>query len=245
MGKSDGAMIAVRIAGETDPVKLARLADRWAKGSQEELREALRGRVTKQHRFLIRLHIDQIDALAAAIARIDAHVEESLGRFQTAVALIMSITGIKSLSAHVIVSEIGVNMNRSLRPHISSPGLVSARATKRVLASVDPIACARARSCSRPRCIAPGQRSKRKTDLQAQFFRIAARCSRSPPRCSPPSITCSRWNTVPRPRPQLLRSPVHRPAKKAPGQASGRSWLRCRTHPGRRLSHAYCQDCLW
>jgi hypothetical protein len=82
MGKSDGAMIAVRIAGETDPVKLARLADRWAKGSQEELREALRGRVTKQHRFLIRLHIDQIDALAAAIARIDAHVEESLGRFQ-------------------------------------------------------------------------------------------------------------------------------------------------------------------
>ena len=44
----------------------------------EELREALRGRVTKHHRFLLRLHLNQIDALAAAMVTIDAQVEESL-----------------------------------------------------------------------------------------------------------------------------------------------------------------------
>ena len=112
MGKSGRAMIEALIAGETNPTKLASLADRRVKGSQEELREALRGRVTKQHRFLLRLHIDQIDALEAATAKIDAQVEESLRPFCAAVELITSVPGIKSLSAQVIVSEIGIDMSR-------------------------------------------------------------------------------------------------------------------------------------
>jgi transposase len=48
------------------------------KASHDELRESLRGRVTKHHRFLLRLHIDQIDALDAAIAKIDAEVQADL-----------------------------------------------------------------------------------------------------------------------------------------------------------------------
>jgi transposase len=112
MGKSGRAMIEALIAGETDPTKLASLADPRVKGSQQELREALRGRVTKQHRFLLRLHIDQIDTLEAAIAKIDAQVQEGLTPFRTAVALITSIPGVKGVSAHAIVSEIGIEMNR-------------------------------------------------------------------------------------------------------------------------------------
>ena len=112
MGKSGRAMIEALIAGETNPTKLASLADRRVKGSQEQLREALRGRVTKQHRFLLRLHLNHIDALEATMATIDAQVEENLRPFRTAVELITSIPGIKSLSAHVIVSEIGIDMSR-------------------------------------------------------------------------------------------------------------------------------------
>jgi transposase len=54
MGLSGRKMIEALIAGEKDPAKLARLADRRVKASQESLREALRGRVTNSHRFLIR-----------------------------------------------------------------------------------------------------------------------------------------------------------------------------------------------
>jgi transposase len=68
--------------------------------------------VTKHHRFLLRLHLNQIDALEAAMATIDAQVETNLGPFRTAVELIMSIPGIKNLGAHVIVSEIGIDMSR-------------------------------------------------------------------------------------------------------------------------------------
>ena len=112
MGKSGRAMIEALIAGETNPVKLASLADRRVKASQEELRELLRGRVTKQHRFLLRLHVDQIDALDAAIARIDAEVEAELAPFRAAVAQLISIPGIKKLGAEGILSEIGIDMSR-------------------------------------------------------------------------------------------------------------------------------------
>ena len=112
MGKSGLAMIEALIAGETNPAKLASLADRRAKASHEEFREALRGRVTKHHRFLLRLHLNQIDALDAAMATVDAQVEANLGPFRTAVELLISIPGIKNLGAHVIVSEIGIDMSR-------------------------------------------------------------------------------------------------------------------------------------
>src|SRR5499433_765949 len=112
MGKSGRAMIDALIAGETNPAKLASLARRGVKASPEEFREALRGRVTEHHRFLLRLHLNQIDALDAAMATVDAQVEANFAPFRTAVELIMSIPGIKNLSAHVIVSEIGIDMSR-------------------------------------------------------------------------------------------------------------------------------------
>ena len=109
MGKSGRAMLEALIAGETDPAKLASLASRRVKASPEELREA---RVTKHHRFLLRLHLNQIDALDAAMATLDAQVEADLGPFRTAVELITSIPGVKNLGAHVIVSEVGIDMHR-------------------------------------------------------------------------------------------------------------------------------------
>jgi len=51
MGMSGRAMIEAMIAGETNPTKLAAFADRRLKASPAQLREALRGRVTKQHPF--------------------------------------------------------------------------------------------------------------------------------------------------------------------------------------------------
>ena len=83
MGLSGRRMIEAVIAGEKNPTKLARLADHRVKASQETLREALRGRVTRQHRFLLRLHLDQIDALDATIAKIDREVEASIAPFRT------------------------------------------------------------------------------------------------------------------------------------------------------------------
>jgi transposase len=111
-GMSGRAIIEAMIAGETDPATLAALAHRRVKSPPEAVREALRGRVTAHHRFLLRLHLRQIDALAAAMAEIDREVDKDLAPFRAATSLLKSIPGVSDLTAQVIVSEIGIDMSR-------------------------------------------------------------------------------------------------------------------------------------
>jgi len=112
MGLSGRRMIEALIAGQTNPGVLADLAHRRLQASGAELEAALRGRVTAHHRFLLRLHLEQVDALDAAIARIDQEVDANVEPFRVAVEVLSSIPGVSSLSASVIVSEIGVDMSR-------------------------------------------------------------------------------------------------------------------------------------
>ena len=82
------------------------------KAPPDKLRAALRGRVTERHRFLLCLHLRQVDALALAITEIDAEVERDLDPFRRAVRLLRSIPGVSDLTAQVIVSEIGADISR-------------------------------------------------------------------------------------------------------------------------------------
>src|SRR5215210_3004129 len=112
MGTSGRAILEALIVGETEPAALAALAHRRAKAPREKLEEALRGRITGHHRFLLRLHLRQTDALEAAIGDIDRGVEADLEPFRAAVRLLSSIPGVSALSAEVIVAEIGTDMRR-------------------------------------------------------------------------------------------------------------------------------------
>jgi transposase len=112
IGVSGRRMIEALIAGESDPAKLARFADPRVKASQQTLCQALRGRVTKTHRFLLRLHLDQIDALNSTIAKIDAEVEAGIAPFRIAVEQVSSVPGVKALAARQILCEIGTDMSR-------------------------------------------------------------------------------------------------------------------------------------
>lgn len=72
----------------------------------------MQGRITDRHRFLLRLHLGQVDALAAAIAEIDAEVDHDLDPFRQAVRQLRTIPGVSDLTSQVTVSEIGVDMHR-------------------------------------------------------------------------------------------------------------------------------------
>ncbi len=112
LGKSGRAMLDAMVAGETDPARLAALAHRSVKSSQDQLREALNGRVTQHHRFLLQIHLGQIDGLDAAIDRIDQQVEANLAPFRIAVDLVTTAPGVDRLSAQGILAEIGLDMSR-------------------------------------------------------------------------------------------------------------------------------------
>jgi transposase len=112
MGLSGRAILEALIAGETDPDKLLALVHRRVKAEPAQLRAALSGRVSQSHRFLLRLHLGQYDALAKALEEIDAEVERGLDPFRDAVRLLRTVPGIGDLAARAIVAEIGTDMGR-------------------------------------------------------------------------------------------------------------------------------------
>jgi transposase len=112
MGLSGRAILNALIDGQTDPDHLLTLIDRRVKAPREKVHAALRGRVTDRHRFLLSLHLRQVDALDAAMEEIDGEVDRDLDPFRDAVRLPRSIPGVSELTAQVIVSEIGIDMSR-------------------------------------------------------------------------------------------------------------------------------------
>lgn len=112
LGLSGRRIIQALIDGQTVPQALASLAHRRIHASSEELEAALRGRVTRHHRFLLKLHLDQIDAIDAAIVRIDQEVSANVEPFRAAIEQLIAIPGISPLAAQVLVAEIGIDMSR-------------------------------------------------------------------------------------------------------------------------------------
>jgi transposase len=112
MGVSGRAILQALIDGEDDPDRLLTLVQRGVKAPPERLRAALQGRVTERHRFLLHLHLRQVDALNIAIAEIDAEVNRDLDPFRQVVRQLRTIPGVSDLTAQVIVSEIGTDMSR-------------------------------------------------------------------------------------------------------------------------------------
>jgi transposase len=112
LGMSGRAMIEAIIRGEDDPERLADLSLGRLKAPRPAVVAALHGRVTPHHRFLLRLHLTQIDALDAAVREVEARLGETLAPFQDAVDRLMTIPAIRHTMARVIVAEIGLDMQR-------------------------------------------------------------------------------------------------------------------------------------
>lgn len=123
MGRNGRRMIEAMIAGVRDPRKLAALADQRLKAAPKELYDALHGRLTEHHRFLLQLHLGQWDILDMTIRNIDREVETRVSRLDAEVAAdkakfsdlidqLATIPGVSRLSALTILSEIGSDMSR-------------------------------------------------------------------------------------------------------------------------------------
>jgi transposase len=124
-GRSGRKMLDAIVAGETDPVALAALANVRVKATPEQLAAALRGKVTPHHRVMLRLYLDQLDATDRAIAAVDHHIEDALRPFREATDLLMTVPGVSSTAAPAIAAEVGVDMTRfkTVRHFISWAGL--------------------------------------------------------------------------------------------------------------------------
>jgi len=111
-GVSGRAMLEALVAGERDPHILAEMAKKRMRVKIPELIEALTGRFDDHHAFLVRLHLDLIDQHTHAIEAITARIEVVIEPFRAARDLIITIPGISTKVADVIIAETGADMSR-------------------------------------------------------------------------------------------------------------------------------------
>jgi transposase len=123
MGRNGRRMIEAMIGGMRDPRKLVALADQRLKATPKQLYDALHGRLTEHHRFLLQLHLGQWDALdttikdidrevATRVLRRDTEVTADKAKFSDLIDQLVTIPGVSRLSALTILSEIGTDMSR-------------------------------------------------------------------------------------------------------------------------------------
>jgi transposase len=112
-GKSGRAILNALVEGRLSPRQMAELVDKRMEAKKPLLVEALAGRVTAHHRFMLRQLLDQADHLDGLVESFDARVEEVMSPLQrAAVARLDEAPGIDVRSGQTIVAEVGTDMGR-------------------------------------------------------------------------------------------------------------------------------------
>jgi transposase len=122
LGVSGRAMLEAMIAGEVEPARLADHARGRMRRKLPELEQALRGRVTDHHRFLLRLFLDDLTAREKLIARVSERILAVMpAPMMDAMKRLVTIPGIDERAAQAIVAETGPD----LAPFATAPQLAS------------------------------------------------------------------------------------------------------------------------
>jgi transposase len=112
LGTSGRAMLKALIAGEREAEKLAALAQGLLRKKEAQLQEALVGRVTDHHAFMLQGLLSHIEFLDQQIALFEAHIEAQTRPFAAALERLDTIPGVAQRSAEHILAELGDDMSR-------------------------------------------------------------------------------------------------------------------------------------
>jgi transposase len=111
-GKSARALLEALVAGQTDPKMLADLARGRMREKHVLLEQALVGRVTAHHRFLLSQLLAHIDYLDEAIARVSQEVAERMRPFEAKINQMDTVVGIHRRVGEVLLAELGPDLTR-------------------------------------------------------------------------------------------------------------------------------------
>ena len=109
--KSAQMILSAMVDGERDPHVLAGLAHVSMIRKAPELVEALTGRFSDHPAFMVKLHLDRINEIAAAIERLNARIDVVMEPFLAARDALMMIPGLSKISTENVLAEIGIDMS--------------------------------------------------------------------------------------------------------------------------------------
>jgi transposase len=219
-GASGRAIMAALIAGERDPVVLADLARGRLRAKTDRLIEALTGRFSEHHAFLLTQMLNRVDGITADIATVQAHIDAQIGELAPAVARLDAIPGVGPVAAQMILAEIGTDMGRFPTPaHLTSwarfaPGVSESAGRRGATPAPGKATATWLASSARPQSVPPAPTPSSASAIDGspaavarsgRSSRSAARSWSSSGRCSPmsrhSSSTSARTTTPPAPTP--------------------------------------------
>jgi len=112
LGKSGREILAALVAGETNSVELAQLAQGRLREKIPQLERALTGCIGPHQRFLVAEQLAHIDFLEESIARVSAAIAERMRPDEDAIARLDTIPGVGRAVAELLVAEIGSDLTR-------------------------------------------------------------------------------------------------------------------------------------
>jgi transposase len=112
LGVSGREMLEALAAGETDVEKLAKMSRGRMRQKIPQLREGLRGALNDTQRWLLAEQLQHVSDLDGRIARLNEKIEELCRPFLPQLERLTEIPGVSQRMAEILVSEIGVDMNR-------------------------------------------------------------------------------------------------------------------------------------
>jgi transposase len=112
LGYSGRRMLEAMIEGQTDVEQLADLAKTTLRRKIPQLRLALDGSVNQHHRFWLRQMMDHLEFLEGKIFVLEQEIDQRSRPYEDAIALWITIPGIRRLLAITLVAEIGVQVDQ-------------------------------------------------------------------------------------------------------------------------------------
>jgi hypothetical protein len=101
------------VDGKMTPQQMAELARKRLRLKIPQLIQALTGKVTDHHRFMLKMLLDQIEHIEQQIAELDRRIEQVMGPLElTARKMLDEIPGIDLRAAENILAEIGADMSQ-------------------------------------------------------------------------------------------------------------------------------------
>lgn len=110
-GKSGMAMLTAIADGEASGEVLAGLARGLLKKKRTALELALEGRVDEHHRFLLRMQLERLSALASDLRKLDEYVDAKMEPYRVQQQALEAIPGVGVQTARAVIAEIGVEMS--------------------------------------------------------------------------------------------------------------------------------------
>jgi transposase len=110
VGVSGRRMLEEIVRGQDDPAQLADLAQRRLRAKIPQLQEALYGKLTEHHRWMLGLLLDQLRTSEKFIARLDERIAELTRPLAPVLEKLDAIPGVDRRVAEVLMAEIGPDM---------------------------------------------------------------------------------------------------------------------------------------